>query len=114
MALCRRLKMRIILERERGGKKGVIGVIGGYDTPEIFFVDGELRVLLRLLTGQTQEEVVEEGGELVADQDPVLVDQIVGGDVGVGPTESLLQRVPLEGGHHVVLCKNVHRRGALD
>lgn len=94
MALCRRLKMRIILERERGGKKGVTTRLSFSSD---LFVDGRLRVLLRLLTGQSQEEVVEEGGELVADQDPVLVDQIVGGDVGVGPTESLLQRVPLEG-----------------
>lgn len=54
------------------------------------------RPLLRLLPRQPQEEVVDEGGELVADQDPVLVDQIVGGDVGVGPAEGLLQRVPLE------------------
>lgn len=45
---------------------------------------------------QSQEEVVDEGGELVADQDPVLVDQVVGGDVGVGPSEGLLQGVPLE------------------
>lgn len=52
---------------------------------------------LRLLSGESQEEVVDERGELVADQDPVLVDQVVGGDVGVGPAESLLQRVPLEG-----------------
>lgn len=39
----------------------------------------------------------------MADQDPVLVDQVVGGDVGVGPAEGLLQWVPLEGRHHVVL-----------
>lgn len=49
------------------------------------------------MTGESQEEVVDEGRELVADQDPVLVDQVVGGDVGVGPAESLVQRVPLEG-----------------
>lgn len=58
---------------------------------------------LRLLPRQPQEEVVDEGGELVADQDPVLVDQVVGGDVGVGPAEGLLQRVPLEGRDHVML-----------
>lgn len=39
----------------------------------------------------------------MADQDPVLVDQVVGGDVGVGPAEGLFQWVPLEGRHHVVL-----------
>ena len=61
-------------------------------------------LLLRLLTRQAEEEVVEQGGELVADQDPVLVNQVVGGDVGVGPSKGLLQGVPLEGGHHVVLC----------
>lgn len=61
--------------------------------------------LLRLLPGQPEEEVVDEGGELVADQDPVLVDQVVGGDVGVGPAEGLLQGVPLEGRDHVVLWK---------
>lgn len=33
----------------------------------------------------------------MADQDPVLVDQVIGGYVGVGPAEGLLQRVPLEG-----------------
>lgn len=71
----------------------------------------KLPVLLRLLSRETQEEVVDEGGELVADQDPVLVDQVVGGDVGVGPAESLLQRVPLEGRHHVVLCEKAHGRG---
>lgn len=59
---------------------------------------------LRFLSGETQEEVVEEGGELVADQHPVLVDQVVGCDVGVGPAEGLIQGVPLEGRHHVVLC----------
>lgn len=64
-----------------------------------------MRVLLGLLSRQTQEEVVEEGRELVADQDPVLVDQVVGGDVGVGPAESLLQRVPLKGRHDVMLCR---------
>lgn len=63
------------------------------------------RPLLRLLPGESEEEVVDEGGELVADQDPVLVDQVVGGDVGVGPAESLLQRVPLEGRNHVMLCQ---------
>lgn len=63
--------------------------------------------LLWLLAAQTQEEVVDEGRELVADQDPVLVDQVVGGDVGVGPAERLLQRVPLEGGNHVVLCEEI-------
>lgn len=42
----------------------------------------------------------------MADQDPVLVDQVVGGDVGVGSAESLLQGVPLEGRHHVVLCQS--------
>lgn len=41
----------------------------------------------------------------MADQDPVLVDQVVGGDVGVGPAESLIQRVPLEGRDHVGLCR---------
>lgn len=61
--------------------------------------------LLWLLPGESEEEVVDEGGELVADQDPVLVDQVVGGDVGVGPAESLLQRVPLEGRNHVMLCQ---------
>lgn len=60
---------------------------------------------LWLLSTQTQEEIVDEGGELVADQDPVLVDQVVGGDVGVGSAEGLLQRVSLEGWHHVMLCK---------
>lgn len=60
---------------------------------------------------QSQEEVVDEGGELVADQDPVLVDQVVGGDVGVGPTEGLLQGVPLEGGDHMMLCGNVPKAG---
>lgn len=55
------------------------------------------------MSRESQEEVVDEGRELVADQDPVLVDQVVGGDVGVGPAESLLQRVPLEGRHHMVL-----------
>lgn len=64
-------------------------------------------LLLGLLSRQAEEEVVEQGGELVADQDPVLVDQVVGGDVGVGPPEGLFQGVPLEGGHHVVLC--MHR-----
>lgn len=39
----------------------------------------------------------------MADQDPVLVYQIVGGYVGIGPAESLLQRVPLEGQHHMML-----------
>lgn len=63
-------------------------------------------VLLRLLPGEAQEEVVDESGELVADQDPVLVYQVVGGDVGVGSSESLLQGVSLKGGHHVVLCKS--------
>lgn len=43
----------------------------------------------------------------MADQDPVLVDQVVGGDVGVGPAEGLLQWVPLEGRHHVVLCQEM-------
>lgn len=62
--------------------------------------------LLRLLPRQSQEEVIDEGGELVADQDPVLVDQVVGGDVGVGPSEGLLQGVPLEGGDHMMLCGN--------
>lgn len=66
---------------------------------------GVARPLLWLLPGESEEEVVDEGGELVADQDPVLVDQVVGGDVGVGPAESLLQRVPLEGGNHVMLCQ---------
>lgn len=66
---------------------------------------GEGGSLLRLLPGQPEEEVVDEGGELVADQDPVLVDQVVGGDVGVGPAEGLLQGVPLEGRDHVVLWK---------
>lgn len=66
---------------------------------------GGCGVLLRLLAGQPQEEVVDEGGELVADQDPVLVDQVVGGDVGVGPAEGLVQGVPLKGRHHVVLCQ---------
>ena len=61
------------------------------------------KVSLWLLSRQPQVEVVDEGRELVANQDPVLVDQVVGGDVGVGPPESLLQRVPLEGGHHMVL-----------
>lgn len=55
------------------------------------------RILLRLLSRETQEQVVDEGRELVADPDPVLVDQIVGGDVGVGPAEGLIQRIPLEG-----------------
>lgn len=41
----------------------------------------------------------------MADQDPVLVYQIVGGYVGIGPAESLLQRVPLEGQHHMMLCE---------
>lgn len=44
---------------------------------------------LWFLSGQSEEEVVEERRELVADEDPVLVDQVVGGDVGVGPAESL-------------------------
>ena len=39
----------------------------------------------------------------MAHQHPVLVDQVVGGDVGVGPAEGLLQGVGLEGVHHVVL-----------
>ena len=39
----------------------------------------------------------------MADQDPVLVDQVVGGDVSIRPTERLLQRVPLKRRHHVVL-----------
>lgn len=57
------------------------------------------------MTRESQEEVIDEGGELVADQDPVLVDQVVGRDVGVGPAERLLQRVPLERRHHMMLCK---------
>ena len=62
-----------------------------------------MQVLLRLPAGQAQHEVVDERRELVADQDPVLVDQVVGGDVGVGPAERLIQRVPLEGRDHVGL-----------
>lgn len=62
-----------------------------------------LVILLGFLSRQSQVEVVDEGRELVADQDPILVHQVVGGDVGVGPSESLLQRVPLEAGHHMVL-----------
>lgn len=69
------------------------------------------RPLLWLLPGESEEEVVDEGGELVADQDPVLVDQVVGGDVGVGPAESLLQRVPLEGRNHVMLCQTQEVNG---
>lgn len=42
----------------------------------------------------------------MADQDPVLVYQVVGGDVGVGSSESLLQGVSLKGGHHMMLCKS--------
>lgn len=72
--------------------------------------DRSLRVLLRLLSRESKEEVVDEGGELVADQDPVLVDQVVGGDVGVWPAERLLQRVPLEGRHHMVLWKGCRRK----
>lgn len=68
--------------------------------------DRQLWVLLRLLTGESQEEVINEGWELVADQDPVLVDQVVGRDVGIRPAERLLQRVPLERRHHMMLCKS--------
>lgn len=100
MALCRRLKMRIILQRDTDA---------GYETSQpvrlrISNSHTAVGALLWLLPAQAQEEVVDEGRELVADQDPVLVDQVVGGDVGVGPAESLLQRVPLEGGDHMVLC----------
>lgn len=58
-----------------------------------------------MLSGQSEEQVVDERGELVTDEDPVLVEQVIGGDVGVWPTESLFQRIPLECGHHVMLWK---------
>lgn len=67
--------------------------------------NGYLLLSLRLLSTQPEEEVVDEGRDLVADQDPVLVDQVVGGDVGVGSAERLLQRVPLKGRHYMVLCQ---------
>lgn len=57
------------------------------------------------MTRDSQEQIIDEGRELVADQDPVLVDQVVGGNVGIGPAKRLLQWVPLEGRHHMVLCK---------
>lgn len=98
MALCRRLKMRIILQVETSFSVGK-GFPRRAKTG-----NGCLQVLLWLLSTQTEEEVVDEGGELVADQDPVLVDQVVGGDVGVGSPESLLQGVPLKGQHDMVLC----------
>lgn len=63
------------------------------------------------MSRESQDEVVDQGRKLVADQDPVLVDQVVGGDVGVGPAESLLQRVPFEGRHHMVLCKRCTYEG---
>lgn len=50
-------------------------------------------------------EVVEDGGCLVADSDPVLVYQVAGGHVSVGCSEGLLQGVPFERGHHVLPCK---------
>ena len=62
-----------------------------------------VNVSLWLLSRHAQVEVVDEGRELVANQHPVLVDQVVGGDVGIGPPEGLLQRVPLEAGHHMGL-----------
>lgn len=46
----------------------------------------------------------------MADQYPVLVDQVIGGDVGVGPAEGLLQGVSLEGRYHMVLCSATQRR----
>lgn len=98
MALCRRLKMRIILreEKQEGHKHGL--------SPSERFQHSCWGVLLWLLSRQAEDEVVDEGWELVADQDPVLVDQVVGGDVGVGSAEGLLQGVSLEGRDHMVLC----------
>ena len=107
MALCRRLKMRIILEGDRWRSEAATLSTSSWDY-KVF--DRSLWVLLRLLSRESKEEVVDEGGELVADQDPVLVDQVVGGDVGVWPAERLLQRVPLEGRHHMVLWKRCRRK----
>lgn len=50
-------------------------------------------------------QVVENGRCLVTDSYPVLVYQVVGCQVRIGCSEGLLQRVPLERGHDVPLCK---------
>lgn len=50
-------------------------------------------------------QVIEYGRRLVTDSYPVLVYQVVGRQVSVGCSEGLLQRVPFECGHDVLLCK---------
>lgn len=88
----------------KGGKNRAAVINLNEDEHFLVEKDGS-RYLLWLLSTETEEEIVDEGGELVADQNPVLIDQVVGSDVGVGPSESLVQRVPLKGRYHMVLCK---------
>lgn len=50
-------------------------------------------------------QVIEYGWCLVTDSYPVLVYQVVGRQVSIGCSEGLLQRVPFERGHDILLCK---------
>lgn len=50
-------------------------------------------------------QVIEYGWSLVTDSYPVLVYQVAGRQVSIGCSEGLLQWVPFECGHNILLCK---------
>lgn len=39
----------------------------------------------------------------MAHSDPVLIDQVIGSEINIGPSKGLLERVPLESGYYMVL-----------
>lgn len=56
-----------------------------------------------LLSNQPEVQIIEEGRSLMAHGDPVLIDQMIGCEINIGPTKGLLKGVPLECGYYMVL-----------
>lgn len=50
-----------------------------------------------------EAEIIKEGWCLVAYSDPVLIDKVIGCEIYIGPSEGLLEGVPLESGYYMVL-----------
>lgn len=50
-----------------------------------------------------EAEIIKEGWCLVAYSDPVLIDKVIGCEIYIGPSEGLLEGVPLESGYNMVL-----------
>lgn len=56
-----------------------------------------------LSSNQPEVQIIEDGRSLVAHGDPILIYEVIGCEINIGPSEGLLEGVPLECGYYMVL-----------